>query len=546
MSKWQTKEALTKLLSELVKIPSVSGSQAEKEFPKFVLHKLAELDYFQNHPESLKQMPTEDGRSFISAFVRASHPTAKTVILFSHFDVVDVQDYGKWKEIAFDMENLTDRFHEAKNELPKAIREDIESGQWLFGRGAMDMKSGLALHLSLIENACEGKFDGNLLLISVPDEEVNSVGMRAAVPHLLKLKEKYHLDFRAAVNSEPMFSLYPGDQTNYIYTGSIGKLMPGFMCYGKETHVGEPFSGLNGNLMASLVTAELELNTDLCDEDEGKAAPPPTNLIQKGLKESYSVQIPNRSVTLFNLFLLERSIEEVTALLLEKATRAAEKIEALYRKEAEQYATLTGSTAEERKVRVLTFEVLIHEARQSLGDRQVDTLIDALVEERGDKDDREISIQIVDQLAIQCKALAPMIILFYTPPFYPAVQSHHRPMIQDTVKKVQKRAHDVYQTDLTEQHYFSGISDLSYIGMPAKHASMNELTANMPIWNRGYSIPFDAMNQLSVPVLNLGPIGRDAHQWTERLNADFAFGPLKDLLTYGIRELLKSSDIKRL
>jgi arginine utilization protein RocB len=46
------------------------------------------------------------------------------------------------------------------------------------------------------------------------------------------------------------------------------------------------------------------------------------------------------------------------------------------------------------------------------------------------------------------------------------------------------------------------------------------------------------MEQLSVPVLNLGPIGRDAHQWTERLDADFAFGPLKDLLIHGIRELL--------
>ncbi|MDF2910749.1 MAG: hypothetical protein K0Q56_1630, partial [Sporolactobacillus laevolacticus] len=123
-------------------------------------------------------------------------------------------------------------------------------------------------------------------------------------------------------------------------------------------------------------------------------------------------------------------------------------------------------------------------------------------------------------------------------PFYPAVQSHHRPLIQETVTKVQKLAQTNYQTELIEQHYFSGISDLSYIGMPAKRTSMKELTANMPIWGHGYSIPFDAMEQLSVPVLNLGPIGRDAHQWTERLDADFAFGPLKELLTISVQELL--------
>lgn len=542
MSKWQTKEALTELLSDLVHVPSVSGSQAEKKFPKLVLHKLSELDYFQTHPECLNEIPTDDGRSFISALVRAPKPTAKTVILFSHFDVVDVQDYGQWKKFAFDINKLTDLFYAKKDDLPNEVRNDLGSGNWLFGRGAMDMKSGLALHMSLIESACEGVFDGNLLLISVPDEEVNSVGMRAAVPHLLHLQKQHKLDYCTALNSEPMFSLYPGDHNNYIYTGSIGKVMPGFLCYGKETHVGEPFSGLNGNLMASLITEEIELSTELCDEDEGKAAPPPTNLIQKGLKDSYSVQIPHRSVTLFNLFLLERSIEDITEMLLKKANRAARKIEALYQKEAEQYAQFTSSTAAERKVRVLTFEELIHEARLSLGDKHVDTLIDALVAERGDKDDREISIQIVDQLAIRCKALAPMIVLFYAPPFYPAVQSHHRRLIQETIEKIQYRAYTDYQVELKEQHYFSGISDLSYIGMPAKQSSMNQLIHNMPIWNRGYSIPFEAMEQLSVPVLNLGPIGRDAHQWTERLDADFAFGPLKDLLTLSVHQLLSVNE----
>lgn len=538
MEKWQTKEQLTELLYELVKIPSVSGSQAEKEFPEFVIHKLSELDYFKENPAQLNKVPTEDGRFFISAFVRAQRPIEQTVILFSHFDVVDVQDYGKWKEFAFDPETLTNQFYDEKEKLPKEVLDDLNTGNWLFGRGIMDMKSGLALHLSLIEAACDGRFEGNVLLISIPDEEVNSVGMRAAVPYLLQLKKKYKLEYTAAVNSEPMFSLYPGDRNNYIYTGSIGKVMPGFMCYGKETHVGEPFSGLNGNLMSSFVTAEIELNTDLCDYDEGKAAPPPSNLIQKGLKESYSVQIPHRSVTLFNLFLLERSIEEVTDLLKEKASLAAAKIEVLYREQAERYASATGSTAAKHKVRVLTFEELVSYARQNLGEERIQKIVDTLIAQRGEKDDREISIQIVDQLAILCKALAPMIVLFYTPPFYPAVQSHHRPLIQETVTKVQKLAQTNYQTELIEQHYFSGISDLSYIGMPAKRTSMKELTANMPIWGHGYSIPFDAMEQLSVPVLNLGPIGRDAHQWTERLDADFAFGPLKELLTISVQELL--------
>ena len=46
------------------------------------------------------------------------------------------------------------------------------------GRGTMDMKSDLALQMAMIEQACEERFDGNVLLLAVPDEEVNSVGMR--------------------------------------------------------------------------------------------------------------------------------------------------------------------------------------------------------------------------------------------------------------------------------------------------------------------------------------------------------------------------------
>ena len=184
--------------------------------------------------------PTGDGRYFVTALVKKSDRTKNTVILVSHFDVVDVQDYGVWKEDAFNPKKLTSMFYAHKDELPDHVREDIEQGEWLFGRGTMDMKCGLALQMAMIEQACEGRFDGNVLLLAVPDEEVNSVGMRAAIPRLLELAREHDLEYKTVLNSEPMFARHPGDQKKYIYTGSIGKVLPGFLCYGKETHVGEP------------------------------------------------------------------------------------------------------------------------------------------------------------------------------------------------------------------------------------------------------------------------------------------------------------------
>ncbi len=51
------------------------------------------------------------------------------------------------------------------------------------------MKAGLSVQLSMLERAMNGQFEGNLLLITVPDEEVNSRGMIEAVP-VLKEMEK--------------------------------------------------------------------------------------------------------------------------------------------------------------------------------------------------------------------------------------------------------------------------------------------------------------------------------------------------------------------
>jgi arginine utilization protein RocB len=60
----------------------------------------------------------------------------------------------------------------------------------------------------------------------------------------------------------------------------------------------------------------------------------------------------------------------------------------------------------------------------------------------------------------------------------------------------------------------------------------------MPLWGKGYSIPLDVLEELNIPVLNLGPIGRDAHKWTERLDIDNAFNILRDMLSVTINRLL--------
>ncbi|GGL55133.1 M20/M25/M40 family metallo-hydrolase [Sporolactobacillus putidus] len=541
MTKWRTREQLIELLCDLVKIPSISESEAEKMFPDVVINQLSDLSYFKKNPDHLKKTPTGDGRFYATALVKHRSSVKETVILFSHFDVVGVQDYGRWKEAAFQPEELTQMFYQNGINCTEQVRRDIETGNWLFGRGTMDMKCGLALHLSMIEWACEGEFDGNILLVSVPDEEANSIGMRAAVPGLVEIAEEFNLSYIFALNAEPMFTAYPGDRNKYIYTGSIGKIMPGFLCCGKATHVGEPFAGLNGNFMASVLTSELELDTELCDSDEGNAAPPPSNLMQRDLKEGYSVQIPHRAVTLFNFFLLERTVKEAVSLLRQKAGQAALKIERTFNERAERFSERTSSSPASVKVNVMTYEELSGYACERLGKKRVRSELEQVLSRRGELDDRGITIKLADRLSSMCKELEPLIVIFFAPPFYPAVSSHQLPLVQEVISKVGTYAGDSHHIQMIWRHYFNGISDLSYIGLANEKATMDTLITNMPLWNKGYSIPFKEIEKLSVPVINLGPVGRDAHQWTERLDTDYAFGPLPDMLRFCIHQIFSLS-----
>ncbi|MEK3746289.1 M20/M25/M40 family metallo-hydrolase [Brevibacillus sp. FSL K6-0770] len=539
MQKWQTKEQLVDLLCNLVNIPSITGSPAEKELPGYIVEQLRLLPYYQANPDHVQANPTEDGRHFVTALVKKPG-VRDTVILVSHFDVVDVEDYGGWMKHAFDPKTLTPLFQQNQADMPADVQQDLRSGNWLFGRGTMDMKCGLTLHMSMIEQACAGEFDGNILLLTVPDEEVNSVGMRAAVPRLLEIAQQFDLHYTTVLNSEPMFTRYPGDQNTYVYTGSIGKVLPGFLCYGKETHVGEPFAGLNGNYMASQITCELELNTSFCEVVDGEASPPPTNLIQKDLKKEYSVQIPHRAVTLFNLFLLEKQMEEVVEPLLGAARNVAERIRENYLRHASQFANFAPFSPRDLTISVMTYEDLYAYALKTHGEDKLRQLEADVIANRQDKDDRDTTIELVDQLAILCKELSPMMILFFAPPFYPAVSSRNHPLIQQTVAEMEAYAREQHQVTLLKQNYFGGISDLSYVGLQYPAASMQPLVANMPLWDNGYSIPLQELEAFDVPVMNLGPVGRDAHQWTERLDVDYAFDTLKDMLPKCIQSLLRN------
>lgn len=529
---WQNEKERLALLKRLVKHPTVTNTQGEKSFPSLVHQLLSQLNYFQKNSDHIQKVLTEDDKEALIAFYHGTR-TGKTIVLVSHYDTVGVSEFGFSKDIACDPDKLAYYFQQNKGYLDEDAVNDLISGDYLFGRGTMDMKAGLMLHLSLIELASVEAWDINLILVTVPDEEVHSSGMRKAVEKLAALKTEYHLDIQLHLNSEPTFQQASIDDQHYIYSGSIGKIMPGVLCYGKETHVGQPLEGLSSSFMMSYITQALEYNTQLKECFENESTPLPVTLMTRDLKDTYDVQTPFKTMGLFNIFLFKKTPKDIYSAFINTVITAVERCESEWLSilEEENYQFDT-------KINVLTYEQLKQYAIKRYGVDHINQVINQTIKETSELHLQ--SVNVVDKLMQLCKNIAPAVVTFFASPYYPAVNTSYDEGIESTIHLVQNTLKNQFQRNSERVHYFNGISDASYLKFETDMDDMTLYAQNAPNFNQTYSIPFEAIKMISAPTLMLGPIGKDAHQLSERLHKQSAFVELPVILETVIKSYIES------
>ncbi len=514
--KWNKTTQLEDLLCEIVGWHSRTGTQGEIDFPYKLQDKLLELDYFQTKHSHIELHGAGANRNALTALYM-SDVTKKTIVLMSHFDTVHTEEFGALGDLAFKPRELTELFKKRMDDLPEEAQADLQSGEYLFGRGTMDMKMGLVLHMHLLEQASTEQWPINLLLVTVPDEEVNSSGMRAAVDGLNGIRDTYKLTYELFLNSEPSFSQQSRDDNYYIYSGSIGKIMTAALFYGKETHAGEPLRGMTGHFLASYLTKAMEFNSSFAEEAYGERTPLPVCLKIYDLKNDYSTQTSHHTAALYNVFVLERSAAEVMDIYEVIAVKAMEECQRDY----EAICAREGSDPL-GIIRVIRYGELELYATRKLGEEAVKVIKkDVLTNDH--LDEREMSIELADQLMSYCQELVPATVLLFAPPYYPAVNNSEDMLIKEKIELTQAVLKEKFSIDAKQVHYFNGISDLSYVNYADHDDGWKAYKEHTPTWGDVYSIPFEGMQQLQAPVLNVGPFGKDAHQLTERLHKESAF-----------------------
>jgi arginine utilization protein RocB len=66
------------------------------------------------------------------------------------------------------------------------------------------------------------------------------------------------------------------------------------------------------------------------------------------------------------------------------------------------------------------------------------------------------------------------------------------------------------------------------------------ISNNMLMWNDIYYIPLEIIKELSMPVINVGPFGRDLHKYTERVLKEDLFYKTPQLIDLVVRNILNS------
>jgi arginine utilization protein RocB len=478
---------------ELTSWPSVTGTAEEAAFAQRLQEYLRLKGFEESTLFSVDAGSNQRGNLAVLKRGRS----AQTMVLTGHFDTVPYDDYGALADLALDPQTLTksiiNRLRQSgENKL--ALR-DFESGDFLAGRGLLDMKAGLAAGLAAME-AYSG--DGSILFLAVCDEEETSAGARAAAPMLRNMEKEFDLEIKLVINLDAISDQGDGSSGRVVTYGSIGKLLLTAFVYGKQTHAGYPQDGVNAAYVAAELLTEFELSPLLSERTGEELAAPPTALHSKDSKTGYNVTTPQQAWVYWNTMQHKRTAGEVFEIAMDHARRAVERAKARTNQDIDviSFAELNG--------------------KQSYNLPKQDASLNF------PEQSRLTTLTIIESLGIT----KPTVVLGFGSIPYSAVSLRDE-SLRATISKA------VQPFGLGTVNYFAGISDMSFFGEASSDLSV--LASNTPIWGTSFTLAEPA----GYPCINIGPWGRDYHHWLERLHAPYAFETLPKVLLTVIDAVFK-------
>ena len=388
------------------------------------------------------------------------------------------------------------------------------------------MKAGGSIQWTLLKRYSElDDFEGNVIVVAVPDEENMSAGMRGAVRLLAELKDKYELDYRMMINSEPQ-QRKSADE-GIFSEGTVGKIMPFVYVRGYLSHVGKVFEGFSPVNLMSEIVRRTDINMDFTDAVAGESSPPPTWLYLKDSKTVYDVSMPLSMAGCLSVLTLNQTPMSIIDRLKGICEESFDVVLKHMHESYDRFCTVAKPLVKELPWQpcVMSFMELYNEALRDHGeafrkayDEELEVLTAKLT--GGDTNIIECNFELVEKVFEYVDDLSPRVIYGLVPPYYPNVSNYYyeglgerkeiTPFLNEfTTKEFGER--------YTNEYFFTGICDLSFSGITESKSVTAALNEYMPLFGKYYDIPFDALEKITMPCINIGPWGKDFHKLTERV-----------------------------
>lgn len=526
------------LALRMVSWRSETGTAGEVAFSERLRVLLQEIPYFRSHPDDIRLIDSHGDPVARSVVALVRGTGRQTIALAGHFDTVSTDNYHDLRSLACDCHELKDALiadlsgRKRSNQEDRALA-DLLSGNFLPGRGMLDMKSGIAAGIACLEDfAARPGRAGNLMLIVTPDEERESRGMRSLRDALPALEQVLDIKIAAAINMDVTSDQGDGSEGRAIYAGTIGKLLPFALVIGCSSHASYPFEGVSAQAMAAGILARLEGNAALADQDGSDISPPPICLEAKDLRDGYEVTTPERFWLAFNWLYHAMTAEELFGRFSQEVLAGASSAVERFAAQANEFAQLTGKSAGATPAApvLLTFQTLRQIAQEHHGagfelayaeqEARLSHINNPLV----------LTRQLTEWLVEIARLSGPTMVVGFAGLHYPAsrLQSDevHDHALRAAIDRVRAGIAVNPDRGTTWKPHFQGISDMSFLGQVA--IGSNVVSENTPI---SRLIDRPRQDAPRFPVVNIGPWGREFHQRLERVHAPYAFAVLPDFVS---------------
>ncbi|MDQ2068139.1 M20/M25/M40 family metallo-hydrolase [Xinfangfangia sp. CPCC 101601] len=532
---WNVQERAAQISHDLVSWNSEGGLQGEADFAMRLRDYLLEIPYFRENPDDITIYPAYGQPQTYNLLALVRGTGKRTLGMAGHYDTVSIQNYHELAHLACDPVPLrealiADLASRSLSEQEARALADFQGGDFVPGRGMLDMKSGLAAGIALIEHfsTLEGR-EGNLLFMTTPDEERESRGMRALREDLPGYLAARGLELDAAINLDATSDQGDGALGRAVYEGTIGKLLPFAYVIGQSSHVSYPFEGISAQLIGAEILRGIEGNTNLADAGGGDVAPPPICLEARDTRNVYEVTTPERFWLSFNWLFQSGTAEDRFTQFRAEVEAALTRATEAFRKNAAAYGALIQASpgASTGAARVITLAEL---RATALADAAAEkAFADCEASLAGIDNPLELSRRLTEWLANAALLKGPCVVIGFAGLHYPPSRLDPAdPRAADLLAAIEKA--EAWAVAAEQPHcrrpYFQGISDMSFLGQPKKKGA-DVVAQNTPA---ARLVDEPSAEALGFPTVNIGPWGREFHQRLERVHGPYAFGILPKVL----------------